>query len=125
MFRRLIGACVGLAMMGMAGAASAAIAAIVYDVNRVIGDGTVTGFVETDGTLGILTSGNITNWSLTLTAPNLLGGSPEVIDFATQVQTYLSGPATTATSTQLLFDFSLANRIFFSSKASPTAISGA
>jgi len=77
---------------------------IVYDVHRVIGDGTVTGFIETDGTLGVLSSANITNWELTLTAPNLAGGPVDSIDFATQVQTVIQGAGTTATSTSLLFD---------------------
>jgi hypothetical protein len=81
-------------------------ATIIYSVNRAIGAGTVTGFIETDGTLGVLSTVNITDWSLTLSAPNLLGGSPDLIDFATQTKTSLIGTATTATSTQLLFDFS-------------------
>ncbi len=111
MFRKLIGACVGLAMMGVAGTANAV--PITYEVNRVIGDGTVTGFVETDGTLGVLSSGDITNWVLTLTAPDLKGGSPDVIDFATGFLANLMGTATTATSTGLFFDFSLAGINFF------------
>ena len=87
--------------------APVASATIIYDVNRTIGAGTVTGFIETNGTLGVLVSTDITNWVLTLTAPNLLGGSPDVIDFATQTSTVVFGTATTATLTQLLFDFSL------------------
>ena len=80
-------------------------AGLIYDVNRTIGAGTVTGFVETDGTVGVLGSANITDWVLTLTAPNLAGGPSDVISFATQVQTSLLGSTTTATSTDLLFDF--------------------
>ena len=92
-----------------------AIAAAVYGPRRqrVVGAGTVTGFVETNGTVGVLVSADITNWVLTLTAPNLRGGSPDVIDFATQTHTILSGSATTATSTQLLFDFSATGTNFF------------
>lgn len=81
-------------------------AGIVYDVNRTIGDGTITGFIETDGTLGVLTSANITNWTLTLDAPNLQGGSPDTITFATQRESSISGTAMVATATQLTFDFS-------------------
>ena len=81
-------------------------ATIIYNVNRTVGAGSVTGFVETDGTLGVLSTANITNWVLTLTAPNLSGGSPDVISFATQNQTILQGTATTATLTDLFFDFS-------------------
>jgi len=83
-------------------------ATLVYNVNRTIGAGTVTGFIETNGTLGTLDSMDITNWMLTLTAPNLTGGSPDVIDFASDLQTTIFGTATTATATQILFDFNLA-----------------
>lgn len=77
---------------------------IIYDVHRIIADGTVTGFIETDGTLGVLTAANITNWELTLEAPNLLNGPVDTISFATQAQTFLQGAGTTATSTSILFD---------------------
>jgi hypothetical protein len=85
---------------------STAHANITYVVNRTIDQGTVTGFIETDGTLGVLNSANIIDWELTLTAPNLVGGSPDVIDFATQSQTILDGSVTTATATDILFDIS-------------------
>lgn len=86
-------------------------ASIVYDINRTIGAGTVTGFVQTDGTLGVLSAPNITDWSLTLAAPNLFGGSPSSISFASG-STSLFGLATTATLSQLLFDFSDAGSFF-------------
>ncbi len=81
-----------------------AIDPITYTVNRTIDQGTVTGYIETDGTLGVLSTANIIDWELTLTAPNLLGGSPYVINHATQTQTFLNGSVTTATSTDILFD---------------------
>jgi hypothetical protein len=87
--------------------------AVTYNVNRTIGTGTVTGFVVTDDTLGILGSANITNWELTLTAPNLNGGSPGVIDFANPGQTLVQGSALVATSTELQFDFAAAVGSFF------------
>ena len=93
--------------------AAPANASVIYNVDRTVGAGTVTGFIETDGTLGPLASGDIIDWVLTLTAPNLAGGSPDVINFATANNTQISGTATTATSTQLLFDFSLAGTQFF------------
>lgn len=40
--------------------------AIVYTVDRAVGDATVTGFIETDGSLGSIGSTNIVNWVLTL-----------------------------------------------------------
>lgn len=79
---------------------------ITYTVNRIIDQGTVTGFIETDGTIGVLSTANIIDWELTLIAPNLLGGSPYVIDRATQTQTTLNGVVTTATETDILFDMS-------------------
>ncbi|MBL4697230.1 MAG: hypothetical protein JKX70_00200 [Phycisphaerales bacterium] len=88
---------------------------IIYQVNRVIADGTVTGFIETDGTMGVLAAVNITNWELTLTAPNLFGGPVDTIDFGSQAQTFLQGAGTTATSTSLLFDmndFSMGDSVF-------------
>ncbi|MDJ0785704.1 MAG: choice-of-anchor Q domain-containing protein [Myxococcota bacterium] len=48
-------------------AASVPAAAIVYDVDRTIGSGTVTGFIETDGTLGDVVTANLVDWQLTLT----------------------------------------------------------
>ena len=87
-------------------------ASIIYDVNRTIGAGTVSGFVQTDGTQGVLSGTNITDWTLTLAAPNLRGGSPSVISFGSALTTFLSGSATTATLSQLLFDFSIPDSIF-------------
>ena len=40
--------------------------AITHDVTRVVGAGGVTGFIETDGTLGVLATANIIDWSLVL-----------------------------------------------------------
>jgi hypothetical protein len=98
-----VGACIVTLLASVAANAS-----IIYNVDRIIGDGTVTGFIETDGTLGVLGSGNITDWTLTLTAPNLYLGPTDVIDIAdTAAAAQVVGTAVTATSTQLLFDFSL------------------
>ena len=73
---------------------SLANATLIYNVSRTIGAGTVTGFIETDGTLGVLASSNIKNWMLTLTAPNLTGGSPDVIDYSSALQTTIFGTGT-------------------------------
>lgn len=78
---------------------------ITYSVNRTIGIGSVTGFIETDGTLGGLTAANVVDWSLllndgtstyTITGP--LSGSNSVV--------YSQGADVTASATQLLFNFS-------------------
>ena len=80
-------------------------APISYNVNRTIGIGSVTGFIATDGSLGVLTSGNIVDWTLllddgtstfTLTGP--LSGNNSVV--------FSQGIDISATATQLLFDFS-------------------
>ena len=85
-------------------AATANAAIIHYDVNRTIGDGTVTGFIETYGKLGVLSKDDIHDWSLTLTAPNINLGSPDTI---TNGDTFLRGTAVSATSTQLLYNFDI------------------
>lgn len=71
------------------------------------------GFVETDGALGTLVTANITDWKLTLTAPNLLDGPINVIDFAAHIQSSVMGNALTATPTQLLFNFDSPGNAFF------------
>jgi hypothetical protein len=73
----------------------------------------VVGFVETDGALGTLVTANITDWKLTLTAPNLLDGPINVIDFAAHIQSSVMGNALTATPTQLLFNFDSPGDAFF------------
>jgi hypothetical protein len=79
---------------------------ITYNVNRTIGAGSVTGFIQTDGTIGGLTGTNITDWSLTLYTPvqgtfTLYGpnsGNNSVV--------FTTGSDLSATATQLLFNFS-------------------
>lgn len=78
---------------------------ITYLVYQTVGAGSVTGFIETDGTIGVLGNGNILNWNLVLndgTAPafDLLGplsASNSVVGIA--------GADLTATATQLSFNF--------------------
>mgnify|MGYP001817788430 CR=1 FL=1 len=85
--------------------AATANAAFIYNIDRTIGDGTVTGIIETDGTQGILTKDNIIDWSITLTSANLVGGS-DTFDFSTG-DTILRGTAVSADSTGLWYDFEL------------------
>jgi len=79
-------------------------AATTYTVDATAGSATMTGTITTDGTLGVLTAGNLTDWNL-------------VIDFGAGFIAPLTGPLSgnnsgvvltgllSATSTQLLFDF--------------------
>jgi hypothetical protein len=85
---------------------TAASANIIYNVNRTIGAGTVVGTIETDGTLGAISQGNIVDWTFTLTAASLTGGSPDVITKAGAQQTAESGGFVFATASDLSFDFS-------------------
>jgi len=96
---------ISLALLGFS--ISSANASVVYNVDRTIGDGTVIGFIETDGTLGALVASNIDDWEFVLTAPALQGGSPDTINMATQIQTTVIGTLLTATATQLIFDYSI------------------
>ena len=93
-------------------AATANAAAITYDVNRAIGAGSVTGFITTDGTLGDLFAGNISDWSLTLTAPDPNNAGSVISDTISKsgsdsifIVAPLGNTPVTATTTQLLYDF--------------------
>jgi hypothetical protein len=83
----------------------AAHASLNYQLNQSIGIGSVTGTITTDGTFGVLSSGNITDWNLVINNGSatfdLLGplsGNNSAI--------YLVGSDLTATSANLLFNFS-------------------
>lgn len=78
---------------------------ITYNVDLTIGAGSVTGFIETDGTIGVLSSSNILNWDLllndgttTFTLEGPLSGDNSGLG--------LEGSDLSATSTQLLFNYS-------------------
>ena len=81
---------------------------ITYQVNRVIGAGRVTGFIQTDGTMGVLSAANFIDWNLMLsdarsnfrlTGP-LSGGNSSVFVEPTSA-------AVEAIDSFLLFNFSL------------------
>ncbi len=83
--------------------ATVAQANIIYNLDRAVGSGTVSGFFETDGTLGALSAGNFVNWSVTIQAANVNGGvatSSVLGGFGLAIGSGLS-----ATATDLLFDF--------------------
>ena len=95
--------------------AATANAAFIYHIDRTIGAGTdlegaVTGFIETDGTIGILTEDNINSWEITLTSANLVGGSETFFGTKTGTSTgdiLLRGNAVSADLTALWYDFEL------------------
>ena len=81
--------------------------ATVYNVNGVVGTGGVTGFIQTDGTIGTLADANIVDWNLSLTtdginALDLLGPLS-----GNNSQELIVGAGLSATASGLFFDFSL------------------
>jgi hypothetical protein len=87
--------------MLLLGLSAATHAALIYDVNRAIGAGSVVGTIVTDGTLGMLSTANITGFSLTLTDTS---GS-FLIASANADDVLIGGSAFSATAASLLFDF--------------------
>jgi hypothetical protein len=86
--------------------ATASFAATIYTLNNTIGAGGVTGTIETNGTIGTLVATDITDWNIVIddgtNTFNLLGPSS-----GNNSQLFMSaGAAISATSTDLLFDFS-------------------
>ncbi len=102
MFKMLmLGLSAAVIALGFAGPATAS---LIYDVNRTIGAGTVTGFLETDGTLGGLSNANLVGGEITISAPNV-AASPVTAFFGEDFFNVFAG-SITATPTQLLFNFS-------------------
>jgi hypothetical protein len=83
-------------------------AAIIYNVNRTIGAGSVVGTIQTDGTIGVLATANIINWTLTL---NDVAGS-FVLNGPSNSQVLVAGTAFTATAVELNFDFGASGNQF-------------
>jgi hypothetical protein len=100
------GFALGLGLFVVPVAASAA--PITYNVNHIIGAGSIVGTIQTDGTVGVLSVGNFLDWILTLSSPNLAGGSPDVITKSSG-NTILLGSALSATPTALIFNFAAGN----------------
>lgn len=89
-------------------AAAAPASAITYHVDLDVGAGNASGFIETDGTLGILSTSNIIDYSLTLTVP----GFGQVLDYGTSIFT-LSGSGFIGSNTEFVFFPSLGDFGFF------------
>jgi hypothetical protein len=85
---------------------------ITYDTTQTIGIGGVTGFIETDGTVGVLAQADILNWNLLLndgvTTFDLLGPLS-----GANSQLAVSGSDLSATTTELLFGFGGTDDGFF------------
>jgi hypothetical protein len=93
---------------------------ITYDVDQTVGIGSVTGFIETDGTIGVLGVSNILNWNLLLndgsTTFDLLGPLS-----GSNSQFGVSGSELSASTTEMFFDFSGAGWAMFQA---PTLFTG-
>src|SRR5215467_4511957 len=96
----------GIAVMGaiLSAVTLASATPITYNVNRQIGAGSVTGFIETDGITGVLTAGDFLDWNLLLfdgtSTFNLLGplsGNNSAV--------FVQGADTEAFGSYLLFNF--------------------
>jgi hypothetical protein len=74
--------------------------AIDYYVNQTIGAGSVTGYIETDATIGVLGPANIIGWNLLLSDGTNTWNLPGGTFFP------FTGSDLSATATQLLFNFS-------------------
>jgi hypothetical protein len=105
-------ACAALAGAIAISAITPSRADIVYDVNLQVGTGSVTGTITTDGLIGSLAFGNITDWNLTLSDGFLQStlNSGNSGDF-------LAGPGLVASSTGLFFDFNTPTELLFATSS--------
>lgn len=77
-------------------------ASLIYTIDRTIGDASVTGFIETDGSLGPIGFDQFLDFSLTLLAPNINGGLASTATLSSQ----FFGPVVLEASVSALsFDF--------------------
>ena len=95
---------------------SATSVATIYDVDRAVGPGTITGTIETNGATGVLSTADIIDWNLTVDADGIqstFGLLLGPISGNNSSITFLEGSALTATPTALFFDFSLPDFAIF------------
>ena len=113
---------IALAALGANGAYAAP---ITYDVNQIIGPGSITGTITTDGTIGTLSAANITGFNLilndgtktaTLSSPGLVFVNANTSSSAGTP----NGADLTATSTNLFFNYSGSDAGDFVLEGDPT-----
>jgi hypothetical protein len=87
-------------------------ASITYNMDLALGPGTITGFITTNGDIGVLSTGDVIDWNLTL--------SDGAVSLTIQPGTVaVSGLSLTATSSGLFFDFSGVSGAFFGFPTDP------
>ena len=82
----------------------ASAAPITYNIGRIIGAGSVTGTVQTDGTIGVLATTNVTGWTLSIDDGD--GNGPFTLVNPGNSFLLVVGNLLSATATDLLFNFS-------------------
>jgi hypothetical protein len=116
--KRPVLACALLVAVGMVRSASAS--PITYNLNLAIGSGSVTGSIRTDGTVGILATENLLDWTILVndgsTSSTFIPGNTS----AYQVNNY----QLLASPTQLTFNFGGQGFLFFQSGLSWLCLDG-
>ena len=109
-----------VALLLMAGCSIAAADPIFYSIDRTVGAGSVTGYIKTDGTIGVLTAASILDWNLLLDDGTqtfaLLGPQS-----GSNSQVGELGGGFSATATELIFDYSTQGWVIFQA---PTLFTG-
>jgi hypothetical protein len=108
-----------IVMAGLLMVSTGAYADFIYDVDRTIGDGSVFGTITTDETLGQLSLGSITGWSLELddgTHTMTISGPSfpdDQVTFSCESDCTHPTKPLLATETQLTFGFAGDDQLFF------------
>jgi len=104
-FRSILSALATAAVLAIASQVSVSASPITYDVSLPVGDGSVTGWIQTDGTPGTITSSNINFWNLTLTEGT---NSVALVNTPTFQDSFVGSSSTdlSATASELLYNFS-------------------
>jgi hypothetical protein len=97
-----------VALVLVTGISTTSVATVIYNVDRAVAPGIITGTIETNGAIGVLTSADIIDWNLTVDAdgdPATLGQLLGPLS-GNNSSFNVTGSALTATPTALFFDFS-------------------
>src|SRR3569832_2623106 len=85
----------------IATASSASYAGPIIDVNRAIGAGSVSGTIETDGTLGVLSTTSIIDWNLAIDAGD---GHGHFVQTSAKSKRQIEGKLHSAPANSIEFD---------------------